>query len=181
MNSGPLQPQPPGTDTDSSRLSLLRQREIEARIVGPLVHAMIAELGRDRALALVRGVIADLARQGGAALAQALGDASLTGFAACLDRWTEDNALEIEVLEQSADRLDFNVTRCRYAEMYRALGLADLGSSLSCVRDFALAEGYSPDITLTRTQTIMDGAASCDFRFRTRRAAGPGATEKPAI
>ena len=43
--------------------------------------------------------------------------------------------------------------------MYRALGLADLGAShLSCVRDFALVEGFNPEIHLTRTQTIMDGA-----------------------
>ena len=75
-------------------------------------------------------------------------------------------ALEIELIEKSAERLDFNVVRCRYAEMYRALGLADLGSSLSCQRDFALVQGFNPEIQLTRTQTIMDGAPFCDFRFR---------------
>ena len=52
--------------------------------------------------------------------------------------------------------------------MYRALGLADLGASLSCQRDFALAEGFSPEIELTRTQTLMGGASFCDFRFRRR-------------
>jgi hypothetical protein len=50
--------------------------------------------------------------------------------------------------------------------MYRALDLADLGSSLSCQRDFALSEGFNPEIQLTRTQTLMEGAACCDFRFR---------------
>ena len=69
------------------------------------------------------------------------------------------------MLEQSAERLSFNVTRCRYAEMYRALGLADLGSSLSCQRDFSLVEGFNPAIGLTRTQTLMEGASHCDFRF----------------
>ena len=48
------------------------------------------------------------------------------------------------MLEQSAERLSFNVVRCRYAEMYRTLGMADLGSSLSCQRDFALARGIQP-------------------------------------
>jgi hypothetical protein len=62
--------------------------------------------------------------------------------------WREGGALEIEMLEQSAERLSFNVTRCRYAEMYRALGLADLGSSLSCQRDFSLVEGFNPAIGL---------------------------------
>jgi hypothetical protein len=153
-------------DDDSPRHSLLQRREIEARIVGPLVHALRDELGEEKALALVRRVIADLARQSGADLARRLGEASLGAFAQCLSLWSEGGALEIDLLEQSADRLSFNVTRCRYAEMYHALGLGDLGSSLSCQRDFSLVEGFNPAIQLTRTQTIMSGAPFCDFRFR---------------
>jgi hypothetical protein len=151
---------------DGPQLSLLQRREVEARIVGPLIRAVIGELGHERTLALVRGVIADLARQSGADLARQLGEASLGAFAQAVDRWKEGGALEVEILEQSPERLAFNVTRCRFAELYRALGLADLGSSLSCQRDFALVEGFNPAITLTRTQTIMEGAAYCDFRFR---------------
>ncbi|HEX8203745.1 MAG TPA: L-2-amino-thiazoline-4-carboxylic acid hydrolase [Isosphaeraceae bacterium] len=155
-------------------LSLLHQREIEARIVGPLVRAFAAELGAEATVRILRGVIADLARQGGAELARHLGTASLEAFAQCLDRWRAGGALEIDLIEQSPERLSFNVTRCRYAELYRALGLADLGASLSCQRDFALVQGFNPAIGLTRTQTIMEGAPSCDFRFR---APGP---EEPA-
>jgi len=147
-------------------LTLLQQREIEAQIVGPLIRAFAAELGDARTLELVRGVISELARQSGAGLARTLGEATLTAFSQSLDRWKEGGALEIDVLEQSPERLSFNVTRCRYAEMYRDLGLGDLGSSLSCQRDFSLVEGFNPAITLTRTQTLMEGAPFCDFRFR---------------
>jgi len=154
------------------RLTLLQQREIEARIVGPLVRAMAEEVGEERAFALLRKVTSKLAREGGAELARRLGEASLSAFASCLDRWTEGGALEIDMLERSADRLSFNVVRCRYAEMYRELGLADLGASLSCVRDFTLAEGFSPTIGLVRTQTIMEGAPFCDFRFHSEELRG---------
>ena len=73
---------------------------------------------------------------------------------------------------------DFDVTRCRYAEMYRALGIPELGAVLSCGRDFALGAGFNPDLKLTRSQTIMDGAPRCDFRYRLERSARPG--EPPA-
>jgi hypothetical protein len=149
-------------------LTLLQRREIEARIAGPLIHGFIETIGRDTALEVVRRVISDLARQGGADLATRLGDASLPTFAQALDLWREGGALEIDLLEQSAERLSFNVTRCRYAEMYRALGLDELGGSLSCQRDFALVEGFNPAIELERTQTLMEGAAYCDFRFRAK-------------
>jgi hypothetical protein len=153
---------------EAPALPLLRLREIEAKIVGPLIRAFAAEVGEARAIEILRGVITDLAHQGGADLARSLGEHSLEAFARSLDRWRENNALEIDMIEQSADRLSFNVVRCRYAEMYRALGMADLGASLSCQRDFALAQGFSPEIQLARTQTLMEGAPFCDFRFRRR-------------
>ena len=151
---------------EAPKLPLLQQREIEARIVGPLMRAFAAELGQERTVAILRQVIGELARQGGADLARSLGEQSLEAFSRTLDRWRENGALEIELIEQSAERLSFNVVRCRYAEMYQALGLAELGASLSCQRDFALAEGFSPEIRLVRTQTLMEGAPFCDFRFQ---------------
>jgi hypothetical protein len=37
---------------------------------------------------------------------------------------------------------------------------------LICTADFAVADGFGSDVTLTRTQTIMQGASHCDFRYR---------------
>jgi hypothetical protein len=48
----------------------------------------------------------------------------------------------------------------------RSMGVPELGAVLSCNRDAALIEGFNPDITLTRTQTTMQGAPCCDFRYR---------------
>ncbi len=152
--------------TTGPQLTLLEQREIEARIVGPLLRAFSDEIGQERTLEVARKVITELARSAGKNLAEALGSDTLEAFTQGLERWKENGALEIEILNQTPESLDFNVTRCRYAEMYRALGLGDLGFSLSCQRDFALIEGFNPDVELTRTQTLMEGASHCNFRFR---------------
>jgi hypothetical protein len=157
--------EPPCPAPDVLRLRLLDRREIEARVLGPMIRAMISEFGEAPTLALVRRVITDLARQAGAEMATSLGESTLSAFSRCLDRWKEGDALELDVLESTADRLSFNVTRCRYAEMYRALGLDELGFHLSCQRDFALIEGFNPAVSLARTQTLMEGAPFCDFRF----------------
>jgi hypothetical protein len=166
MPAPPIGWRMPSMSAEKPKLPLLEQRAIEARIVGPLVRAFAEAMGQERTLEIVAGVIRELARENGAELARFLGERTLEAFARSLDRWRENGALEMDVLEQSPGRLSFNVTRCRYAEMYRALGLADLGASLSCQRDFALAQGFNPAIELTRTQTIMGGAPFCDFRFR---------------
>ncbi|WP_299279129.1 L-2-amino-thiazoline-4-carboxylic acid hydrolase [uncultured Georgenia sp.] len=52
--------------------------------------------------------------------------------------------------------------------MYKSMGLEEIGSLLSCVRDYEFIRGYDPEVELTRTQTIMEGASHCDFRYRRR-------------
>ena len=155
----------PPPDTLNARIGVLTRREVEARILAPVVDALAAEFGRTEVIEIVRRTVVDVARQQGAALAIALEGDGLAEFAASLRDWTQDNALEIEVLEQSAEAFHFNVTRCRYAELYRALGIEELGAVLSCNRDFALIEGFNANVSLTRTQTIMQGKSHCDFRY----------------
>jgi hypothetical protein len=146
-------------------LGVLTRREIEARILAPVIDALGQRFGRDEVVAIVRDVVVSIAREQGRAMAATCADRSLAGFAGALEPWTRDGALELRVLEQTDERLLFDVTRCRYAEMYRALGIPELGAALSCSRDAALIEGFNPGVTLTRTQTIMQGAACCDFRY----------------
>ena len=108
-------------DAQKPRLPLLEQREIEARIVGPLVRTFASQLGIERTLAIVGEVVRDLARQSGDELARTLGEQALEAFGQSLGRWRENGTLEIDIIEQNPEKLSFNVTRCRYAEMYREL------------------------------------------------------------
>lgn len=161
-----------GADESVDRLNavgILRRREIEARVLAPVIEALGREFGRERVVEIVRDVIAGIARSQGRAMAAAREDVSLAGFAGTLEPWTRDGAMDMTVHEATNDRLSFDVTRCRYAEMYRALGIADLGATLSCSRDEALIEGFAPDITLTRATTIMQGASCCEFRYARRK------------
>ena len=149
-----------------NEIGVLRRREIEARILAPLLQALGDEFGRERVLEVAREVIVQIARQQGAQLAEGMGGNTLANFADSMEAWKTGDAIEMEVLEESDQVFAFNITRCRYAEMYAQLGIPELGALLSCNRDFALIEGFNPDVTLTRTQTIMEGAPHCDFRFR---------------
>ena len=151
-------------DRLTQTIGVLTRRETEARILAPLMRALIDAFGAERVLPILTEVIETLAREQGAALAAEHGDGA-EAFLDTLQFWTRDGALEIEVLEHDGGRLHFDVTRCRYAEMYRALGIPELGAILSCNRDFALVEGFNPDARLSREQTILGGAARCTFRY----------------
>jgi hypothetical protein len=149
-----------------NEIGVLKRREIEARILAPLVAAFSEEFGGERVLDVAKRVIVEIAREQGRALAEHVGGNSVAHFVQTKTNWVKGDALAIDVLRVDDAAYDFNVTRCRYAEMYRALGIPELGAVLSCGRDFALGEGFNRDLVLTRTQTIMDGAPHCDFRYQ---------------
>lgn len=155
-----------GMEDRLNEIGVLKRREIEARIVGRLLNAFGEAFGEDKTRALARRVVIEIAEEQGQTLAEQVGGNSLTDFSETLEPWTRDGALELEVLESSPQAFSFNVTRCRYAEMYQQLGIPELGALLSCNRDYALCGGFNPGIKLTRTQTIMQGATHCDFRFQ---------------
>jgi hypothetical protein len=56
--------------------------------------------------------------------------------------------------------------------MYKDMGLGEIGHLLSCQRDGTFCQGYDERLELTRTQTIMQGASHCDFRYRWREKGG---------
>jgi hypothetical protein len=150
---------------DLNEVGLLTRREIEARIAGPLINAFAGELGKGRTLEIVKEVIISLARESGEMLRAFVGGDSLEDFAKGMSLWSRDDAVQYEIIELTPEKIAMNVTQCRYAEMYRELGIEELGFTLSCTRDFALVEGFNPRIKLERSQTIMEGAEHCDFRF----------------
>ena len=156
----------PLRDTLNEQIGVLARREAEARVLAPILQALGEEFGHEKVREIVRKQIVEIAHKQGGALVEVMGGDSLTCFADSLQFWTRDQALEIDVLERSEDAFAFNVTRCRYAELYASLGIAELGGLLSCNRDFALIEGFNSDVELTRTQTILEGASHCDFRYR---------------
>jgi L-2-amino-thiazoline-4-carboxylic acid hydrolase len=145
-------------------ISHLERRKIEAGVLIPLVQAFQRAIGTDRANEIARDVIIDLARNDGTRWAQTFGE-DLAAMQEVSGVWAAGGSMDIELIGKSEGRLDFNVTRCRYAEFYKELGLPELGYLFLCNRDFAMVKGFSPSLSLTRTQTIMEGAGHCDFRF----------------
>jgi len=148
-------------------LSMLEKRKIEAEILKEVYETLKASHGEAVAKATiaesVRRSAIEQARQFAAA---APGGPSLKAFQNVMPLWTKGGALEIEVQEKTDTSFVFNVVRCRYAETYKAMGLGEIGHLLSCNRDGAFCEGYDPKLKLERSQTIMQGASHCDFKYK---------------
>ena len=149
---------------------IIQQAKIQAQVLVPLVKALQTAFGEERANALVRKALGDIYRRYGEEFWRARNEKNLGKFmASAFATYAGEDALDYRVIELSQDAFEIDVTGCRYAEFYKELGEPELGFLLVCGADFSTAEGFGPDIKLTRTQTIMQGASHCDFRYKRLR------------
>lgn len=155
------------TQPETETVTLLSRREIEAAMLAEVYAVLIRRLGSSQALAIIEETVTRAAFAAGQAFAAAAPNGpSLAHFRCVVDLWRRGDALSIEDVRDEPGRLSFTVTRCRYAERYRAMGLPEeLASRVSCLRDGAFVAGYSPKLRLNRPATIASGAANCPFTF----------------
>jgi predicted ArsR family transcriptional regulator len=157
-------------DVELNEIGVLKRREIEARLLAPIVDALGDKFGRQEVLEVVRNVVTEIARRQGRELATHMGRNDLQAYGKSVEPWTRNDALQLRILDQDESVLNFDVVKCRYAELYRSLGIEELGSILSCDRDATFIEGFNGEITLERKHTILQGSSACDFRFSKRPA-----------
>ncbi len=152
--------------TTLNRLPILERRRIQAEVVKPIYEALKAESGEATAKRVIGDAIIAAAIKEGQDFAKEHGEnGGMKGFLSFQHLWDADGALETEVVTASETEYVYKVTRCRYAEMYKDMGVGEIGFQLSCNRDATFVDGYDPRIRLKRTQTIMQGASYCDFHY----------------
>ena len=148
-------------------IPVIERAKIQAQVLVPLVKALQAELGEERANLLVRRALGDVYRRLGeqwwrSKQSRHVGENMTLAFAS----FANGDAPDYSVRAQSEDTFEVDVTGCRYAQFYKELGEPELGFLLVCSSDFPFAEGLGSNIELMRTQTIMQGASHCDFRYK---------------
>ncbi len=151
-------------DTQSG-ISRIERRAIEAKALAPIIRAFERRIGREDALDLLTEINRQEAFDRGRAVAEASGRNGIDVLVEDVAGWGAGGSMEMEILERTSTTFSFNVTRCPYFETYRELGLEQLGVALSCCRDEPFARGFNPRLRQDRTQTIMEGADFCDFRY----------------
>lgn len=149
-------------------VSLLDEVKMQAQVLVPVLRALRAELGRARADEIVTTALRGWARDVFARIAAGIPGTGKEKFstmnAVAAPRLV--GAIDIDMLRMEPDAMEFNITGCRYADFFRQLGEPELGAVLLCESDHHVVAAVGPDVALTRTQTIMQGAAYCDFRYR---------------
>jgi len=150
------------------KVSLLDKTRMQAQVLLPVLRALRAELGKDKADAIVKQALRDWSKQLFAAIGDRIEGGPRRKWAAINTVFGEISGreVEVEILRHDQEALDMDVTRCRFAEFFRALGEPELGALLICEADFDIASVGEGAVSLDRAQTIMQGAPSCTFRYK---------------
>lgn len=83
-----------------------------------------------------------------------------------LFRLFNDKVHDYKVLQKNPKTLEVKVFQCKHAETCKRLNATDIGYEMICKGDYAVVEGYNPDITFTRSKCLMKGDESCHFIFK---------------
>src|SRR5215468_6959173 len=149
-------------------ISLLDKTRIQAQVLVPVLRALRAELGKEKADAIVRQALRDWSRQLFAAVGEGIEGSARRKWATLHTALAEvtEREVDVEMRRHDKEALEFDVTRCRFAEFFRALGEPELGALLVCETDIDIAAAGGAEVSFDRTQTIMQGAPSCTFRYK---------------
>ena len=150
------------------KVSLLDKTRIQAQVLLPVLRALRAELGNDKADAIVRQALRDWSRQLFASIAEGIEGSPRRKWAAMQGALNDASAREVEfeILRHDKEALDIDVTRCRFAEFFRALGEPELGALLICDTDVDIASVGAGEVALDRADTLMRGGPRCTFRYK---------------
>ena len=149
-------------------LSLLEKTRIQAQVLVPVLRALRSELGKEKADAIVKQALRGWSKQLFAAVGDSVDGSPRRKWAAMHTAMADitEREVTVEMRRHDTEALEFDVTQCRFAEFFRTLGEPEIGALLICETDFDIAAAGGNDVSLTRDQTIMQGAPSCTFRYR---------------
>ena len=154
------------------KISMLELAKIQAKVLVPVIRALRKELGTERADQIVAEALRSWSRELYGKIGKEMPGRPAEKFDAILQTWMPRIGADVDfdVIQQTPEHWDFNITGCRYADFFRQLGEPELGALLLCEQDVHVTDVVGqPDVKLERTQTIMKGAQYCDFRWSMRR------------
>jgi hypothetical protein len=152
----------------ASDITMLDKVKIQAQVLVPVMRALRAELGRDKADALVKGALRDWSKGLFAEIGKDIEGSPYRKFATMNTALADVTMQEVSFDMHRRDKqaLEFDITSCRFAEFFRALGEPELGALLICHVDADIAEAGGDEVSFSRTQTLMQGASCCNFRYK---------------
>ena len=128
-------------------IPVIEKRKLQAEVIIAIYDEMRDAFGELKAKEILKNAIKKNAVSEGSKLRQDIDKkvdkktSVINRFIDVFELWKSGGALEIKEIKKTNKVYHFDVTRCKYAEMYDKMGIKDLGKLLSCNRDYNFSIG----------------------------------------
>ncbi len=75
------------------------------------------------------------------------------------------NCLNFTIVEDTPNKLALKFTKCLWAKTFLGINAPDIGYSICCHPDFAMAKAFHPNLKLVRTKSLMKGDGYCNSTY----------------
>lgn len=109
-----------------------------------------------------------IARAQWSAVGEAASDRSVWGLIAALWEPLRSKGMEFTATGETVDGMEgvrVTCVKCPFHDMAKETGTEAWMHAHTCLTDPVIAEAFNPDISLTRTETLMTGGTKCDFLY----------------
>ena len=130
----------------------------------PVLQGLAQELGEDHFLEVLKKVVFESALKAGQDTARQLPCNDFAAFNASMREPSHfgKHILTVEIVEDTPQAVEVQVTECLWAKTFREMGAAEIGYALICYRDYADCQGFNPKIIMIRSKTLMQGDDCCN-------------------
>lgn len=138
-----------------------------ANALMPNLKAIAEEIGKDQTIEILKKSAEERAIKDGENMAKETNNPSLdnyNGWARNPDSFWQ-HVVTYSIVEDTPKAFEFKITECLWAKTLREAKGEDFGYAIICNPDFDHASGYSPQLKLTRTKTLMQGDDCCNHRY----------------
>ncbi|MCP4727352.1 MAG: L-2-amino-thiazoline-4-carboxylic acid hydrolase [bacterium] len=130
-----------------------------------MAKAVEEEYGKEKMIEMVRSITDKRMIQRGEAQAKQLPDTSLKSYTAQFKGPQMQAALTFDIVEDTDQAFEINVTECLNADVFKQMKAEDIGHAAVCWGDYSWATAFNPKIKLIRDKTLMQGHACCNHRY----------------
>jgi hypothetical protein len=82
-----------------------------------------------------------------------------------LFRLFTDRVHEFQVVRKNKEALEVIVTECLHFKTFKKFNATEIGMKMICMGDYAVVEGFNPNIRFRRPKTLMARDDCCHFIF----------------
>lgn len=152
---------------DDSKMTFAQLFDFGYMATAQTLKLMADKMGKENFMKALKEASAESAAAGMKQFAKSVPKNNLQAFAQVMKKpdYFWKHVLTLDIVEDKENVFEIKVKECLWAKTFRLAKAGDIGYSMICHADFAMAQAFNPKMKMIRSKTLMQGHDSCNHRW----------------